>query len=740
MESKKTRIDIAGMSCSSCARAVENRLRGTKGVISAEVNFASEQAAVVYDPSKTGYRDLQKAVESAGYGLADKNAEDEQRQKMSKGRRKMIMAWIFTAPIILWMLPGMFTHSPWPNKLIFDLGMITLAAPVVFIWGRHTLAGGYKSLLNLSPNMDALIGIGASVSFATGIGSFFLPAANYAGISAMIMAFHLTGRHIEAKAKGRASEAITKLLELGAKTARILENGQEKQIPAEDLKPGDIMIVKPGEKIPADGAVIEGKSAVDESMATGESMPVEKTPGDDVIGATINQNGLLKVKAVKTGKDTFLARVIEMVRECQSSRVPIQEFADAVTRFFVPAILLISMATFFAWLVFPGFFVGIITRASSFVPWVNPEPGIFSLALLAAVAVLVIACPCALGLATPTAIMVASGMGAERGILIREGSAIQNLRGVKEVVFDKTGTLTEGRPRLTDVIPLEGFSRKEILKTAASAESGSEHPVAAAVTRQAAEENIKITPPAGFQSIPGRGIKASVDRMEVMVGSRSLSEKARVSEDIEQKMKKLEDEAKTAMLVSIDGKIAGIIAVSDKIKQGSRETIDRLESMGIRTAMLTGDNQRTAEAIAEELGITRVLYDVLPDEKVREIKRLQREFGIIAMVGDGINDAPALTQADVGIAIGSGTDIAIEASDITLVGENIAGVLSAIKLSRAAFRKIKQNLFWAYGYNTLAIPIAVAGLLHPVIAEIAMAASSISVVTNANLLRKTKLN
>ena len=741
MDNRKAVLKIGGMTCVSCARTIEKSLKKTKGVLSAEISFAAEKATVVYNPAAAGYPALKKAVESAGYSVIDEESRaGEEAQSMQRARRKMLMSWLFTVPIIIWMLPEMITHTAWPDRITFDLGMIFLAAPVVFIWGADTLRSGVKSLMTLAPNMDALIGIGTSVSFITGAGSLFLPVANYAGISAMIMAFHLTGRYVEAKARGRASEAITKLLELGAKTARVLDKGKEKEIPVEDLKPGDIMIVKPGEKIPTDGTVVEGSTAVDESMATGESMPAARGPGDEVIGATINQQGLIKVKAEKTGRDTFLSQVIKMVEECQSTRVPIQEFADRITRYFVPVILLVSLATFLSWLVFPDFFHRIILRAEIYIPWVDSGLTTFSLAIFAAVAVLVIACPCALGLATPTALMVGSGMGAEKGILIREGAAIQALKDVREIVFDKTGTLTAGKPAVTDILPEKGWAEEELLRLSASAESGSEHPVASAVVNLAGERNISIGEPSDFEAFPGRGIKAKTLGRNILIGTRALMKEIKISPETEGRLKKLEEDAKTAMLVSVDGKIAGIIAVADTIKEGAYETIDQLEKMGIRTAMLTGDNRRTAEAIAGKLGITRVLHDVLPGEKVDEIKRLQREFGIIAMVGDGINDAPALTQADVGIAIGTGTDIAIEASDITLVGESLHGVLRAINLSQATFKKIRQNLFWAYGYNTVAIPIAVFGLLHPVIAEIAMAASSISVVTNANLLRRAKID
>jgi len=529
-------------------------------------------------------------------------------------------------------------------------------------------------------------------------------------------------------------------LELGAKTARILVDGKEKEVPIEEVKLGDVMLVRPGEKIPTDGEIIEGDSAVDESMATGESMPVRKKEGDKAIGATVNQHGLLKVKATKVGKDTFLSQVIKMVEECQGSKVPIQEFADRVTSWFVPTILIVAALTFIFWLIFPDALKVVGVWATSFLPWVDPTLGVFTLSIFATVAVLVIACPCALGLATPTALMVGSGMGAENGILIREGAAIQTLKDVHTVVFDKTGTITKGKPGVTDIIPAKGFKVEEVLGLAASVEIGSEHPLGQAIVEEAKEKGTSLVEPRDFEAVTGKGVKAELNGKEVLVGSRKLVVQTRGADLMERDLKRLEEEAKTATLVASDGKIAGVIAVADTLKEDSVRAIRELERMGIETAIITGDNRGTAEAIAKKVGISRVLAEVLPDGKVDEIKRLQAEVGTVAMVGDGINDAPALTQANVGIAIGTGTDIAIEASDVTLISGNLSGVVSAIKLSRATFRKIKQNLYWAFGYNIAAIPIAMLGLLHPVIAEAAMAFSSISVVTNANRLKRVNIH
>jgi Cu+-exporting ATPase len=638
------------------------------------------------------------------------------------------------------MLVEMIGGVAWPSKTVFDLGMIALAAPVLFGPGWPTLRSAFKAIRHGSANMDVLIAMGTLISLATGPATIFFAVANYSGVAGMIMAFHLTGRFVEARAKGRASQAIKRLLELGAKTAHVLVDGEEREVPIDQVRVGDIMVVRPGEKIPTDGEVVEGESAIDESMATGESMPINKRPGDAVIGATVNQEGLLKVKATQVGRDTFLSQVIKMVEECQGSKVPIQEFADKVTAYFVPIVLGVAVATLVAWLAFPGFFQPVLSWASTFIPWVNPGVGTVTLAIVAAVAVLVIACPCALGLATPTALMVGSGIGAQNGVLIRRGEGIQTLKEVHTIVFDKTGTITKGKPEVTDLVPADGWDVARLLGTIATAESGSEHPLGRAFVERAKADGIKLENISDFTALRGRGVVARLEGREVLVGSRKLmSESGIEPAPWEAEMQRLEGEAKTAMLVAVDRQIAGVAAVADTLKDDSVAAIRELERMGVETAILSGDNQRTVEAIAREVGISRVLAEVLPDGKVDEIKRLQEEVGTVAMVGDGINDAPALTQANVGIAIGTGTDIAIEASDVTLVRGDLSSVVTAIKLSRATFRKIRQNLFWAYFYNTVAIPLAILGLLHPVIAEAAMAISSISVVTNANLLRRARI-
>jgi Cu+-exporting ATPase len=749
-EKAKTSFKVGGMTCASCSAAVEKALNKSDGVYQANVNIATEKGSVEYNPEILSKNDFREIVKNSGYELlsfedeetdkSSESAEDEisdDLKKVKAAKKKMWGTWAFTIPIMLWMIPEMFFGIAWPNMQIFNLGMIVLAIPPLFVFGRKTFITAYRAVSHGSANMDVLIAMGTGAAFITGPAVFFTPIANYAGVSAMIMAFHLTGRYIEETAKGRASQAIRKLLELGAKTATIIENGNEKEVAIENVQPGDIMLIKPGEKIPTDGEIVEGETTVDESMATGESMPVKRKEGDEVIGATVNQNGLIKVKATKVGKDTFLSQVVKMVEEAQGTKVPIQEFADKITGIFVPTVLIIATLTFISWLIFPDTLREVGFWAQSFLPWVDPTLGTFTLAIFATIAVLVIACPCALGLATPTALMVGSGIGAENGVLIRKGEAIQTMKDVHTIVFDKTGTITKGKPEVTDITAASNSSEEELLQLAASVEAGSEHPLGEAIVQGAKDREIEIKEIKNFNSVTGKGVKAEVDGKEVLVGSRKLMESAGIdTSDFEGELQRLENEAKTAMLAAADGKMLGIVAVADALKEDSVQAIAELKKLGLETAMITGDNQRTAEAIAKEVGINHVVAEVMPDGKVDKVKELQSEFGIIAMVGDGINDAPALTQANVGIAIGTGTDIAIESSDITLVRGDLSSVITAVKLSRATFKKIKQNLFWAFFYNLIAIPVAILGLLHPVIAEMAMATSSISVVTNANLLRR----
>ncbi len=744
---RKVSLKVGGMSCASCVSHVDKALSAVPGVVSASVNLATNTATVEVVRGAADTAELVNAVTQAGYEVVkddgesdDEEAEDPDERMMREARFRMSVAWAFTLPIIGWMLAEMLFGIVWPSRAAFDAGMVLLATPVLFWVGRPTYRGAWAAARHGHANMDSLIALGTGASYASGLATFFLPVASYAGVAAMIMAFHLTGRYIEEAAKGRASQAIRKLVELGAKTARILVDGREVEVAAEDLSPGDVMVVRPGESVPTDGVVLEGESTVDESMATGESLPVSKAAGDEVIGATINQAGLLKIEATKVGKDTFLSQVIKLVEECQGTKVPIQEFADRITGVFVPVVLGIATATFLAWLLIPGVMRPLM-ELGSFLPWIDVTPGVLTLAVVATVAVLVIACPCALGLATPTALMVGSGMGAESGILIRSGEAIQTLKDVRAIVFDKTGTITKGKPELTDITVVDGFEEADVLRWAGSAERGSEHPLGRAIVERADAVDLPLADPENFSAVRGKGVTASVHGSTVLVGSRTLMRDQGVDpEPLEQQMEQLEEEAKTAMLVAVDGVLAGVVAVADTLKEDSIEAIKRMHGMGIQTAMITGDNRRTAEAIGREVDIDHVCAEVLPDGKVDEIRKLQERFGIVAMVGDGINDAPALTQANVGIAIGTGTDIAIEASDVTLVSGRLSGVVSAIKLSRATFRKIKQNLFWALFYNVVMIPLAIIGWMHPVLAEIAMATSSVSVVTNANRLRRVDIS
>ncbi|MFQ6101684.1 MAG: heavy metal translocating P-type ATPase [Anaerolineae bacterium] len=740
-------LPIGGMTCASCVAHVERALSKVEGVAQASVNLATEKATVTFVPGVATLADFKQAVAGAGYEVlevtdaaaAEKEQEDEEERKMRQARFRMRVAWLFTGPIIIWMFAEMFFGIVWPNEFIFNLGMILLALPVLFWVGRRTYRSGLAAVFHGYANMDTLITLGTGVSLLTGPASFFFPVANYAGVSAMIMAFHLTGRYVEETAKGRASQAIRKLLELGAKTARVMRDGREVEVPIEEVQVGDVTVVRPGEKVPTDGIVLEGESAVDESMATGESMPVNKRPGDEAIGATINQEGLLKIEASRVGKDTFLAQVIKLVEEAQGSKVPIQEFADRVTGVFVPVVISIAVLTLLAWVLVPGLMQPLV-GTGSFLPWVNLDVGVITLAIVSTVAVLVIACPCALGLATPTALMVGSGMGAEHGILIRSGEAIQTLKDVKIVVFDKTGTITKGKPEVTDVVAVDGFTEEATLQVAASVEQGSEHPLGRAIVERAEADGLALAEPREFQALRGKGVVAQVDGQHVLVGSRRLMEEHGLDpKPLEETLRRLEEEAKTAMLVAAGGDLIGAIAVADTLKEDSLDAIRELRRMGLETAMITGDNRRTGEAIARRVGIDHVLAEVLPDGKVAEVQKLQAQFGLVAFVGDGINDAPALKQANVGVAIGTGTDIAIEASDVTLVRGELTGVVEAVNLSRATFRKIKQNLFWAFFYNVVMVPLAIIGWMHPVLAEIAMATSSVTVVTNANTLRRVEI-
>ncbi len=728
---------VSGMSCASCSQSIEKKLNNTDGVESARVNFPMEKLTVRYDPSAVSQLDIKKSVRELGYEITaeeKEEVEDRALMQLSHAARRMWFAIGLAAPIMVLMMIHMFVVAI-PNYFLI---IYVLGFPVIFIAGWETHRGAFRSLRTLQPNMNTLVTLGSLVPYLLNALTFWLEMTSFVEMATAILTLHLVGRYLEAKAKGKASQAIKKLLELGAKSARIIVEEKEIEVPTDEVRVGQVMVIRPGEKIPLDGIVIEGESNIDESMATGESLPVKKKKGDEVIGATINKQGLLKVKATKVGKDTFLSQVIKMVEECQGSKVPIQEFADRVTGYFVPVVIFLSIMAFATWMIFPDFHVSIVEFFNF--PWSTTALPIFSLAILATIAVLVISCPCALGLATPTAIMVGSGLGAEKGILIRKGEAIQTMKSVKMIALDKTGTITKGKPEVTDLIPLNGFEAKELLLYTASVEAASEHPLGEAIVNHARQKEIELKKVLNFSALTGIGVFGNVGNRRILVGSYKLMDKENIPyAEYKKELEALEDQAKTAMLVAVDKNIAGIVAVADTLKEDSAAAIAEIEKMGIRTAMITGDNKRTAKAIASKVGMSRYLAEVLPNEKVAEIKKLQKEYGIVAMVGDGINDAPALKQANVGIAIGAGTDIAIESADITLISGQLSAIISAIKLSNATFSKIKQNYFWAWFYNAIAIPAAFLGLIHPVIGAGAMATSSFSVVLNSTRIRRANI-
>lgn len=752
---KTTTIQIEGMHCTNCANAVDKQLQAIEGVTSAVVNYATESAVVQYDRD-IAFDEFESAIKNAGYSvLKDQSdsiskaelSEKREENKLSKAKKDMIWSWGATIPMLIWMLPMWITGYMFLGMLGMEIGMIILSSFVIFVPGRETLVSALRSSKNLNPNMDVLIAIGSLAALSTGFVTL-LHALGYgpqfhsfAMIAGMIMAFHLTGRYIETKAKGSASQAIRQLLTLEAKEASVLRDGAELKIPVQELRIGDIMLVRPGEKIPTDGEVIEGESSVDESIATGESMPVDKHTGDMVIGATINSTGVLKVKASKVGSDTFLSQIIRMVEEAQGTKIPIQEFADRVTAIFVPIVLVLAGLTLASWLIFPEFFKGIVFWASDFIPWIDTTWSKTSLAFYATIAVLVIACPCALGLATPTALMVGSGLGATNGILIRKGEAIQLMKDVDTIVLDKTGTITKGKPEVTDVFVIESTSSDEVLRYAASVEDNSEHPLARAIVDAAFDKKLELIKTTSFNSTTGKGVNASVEGVEVSIGTPALhqSNGVEISDQFLSRKEELEAQAKTVVIVSIDNTVMGLIAIADEVKDDSQEAISKLKNQGLKVVMLTGDNARTGQAIGKKVGVDKVIAEVLPDQKSAIIQKLQMEGRVVAMVGDGINDAPALTQANIGIAMGTGTDVAIESGDIVLAKGSLSGLLRAINLSKETFKKIKQNLFWAFFYNLIMIPLAILGFLHPLLAEIAMAFSSINVVLNSKSLQNKEI-
>ena len=737
-KNEKMSMRVEGMTCATCVNRVEQTLKKLDGVSEVTVNIATDMARFRYDTKQIRLSQIKKAVSDVGYTLVmeqkQDDGEDPEVIKMNTAKKRMLYSAIIAGTMMLMMVIHMLIR-PIPGYTYF---VAVMAIPVIFYLGRHVHMASYRSLKNLRPNMDVLVSMGSLPPYLIGLSGLFLPITTFMEMATAIMTFHLIGKFLESRAKGKASQAIKKLVELGAKTARIEVDGDELEVPVNELEVGDTMIVRPGEKIPMDGKVVEGESTIDESIATGESMPVKRGVGDEVIGATINKQGLLRIKVSKTGDDTFLSQVIKLVEECQGTKVPIQEFADKVTGYFVPVVMLLTVLTFTSFLVFTDFHVRILSTFDGILPWINVDQSPLTLAFITATAVLVIACPCALGLGTPTALMVGSGKGADNGILIRNGEAVQTLKDIKAIAFDKTGTLTYGKPVVTDYKAIDDDNY--LLKVAASLEKGSEHPLAQSILAKVKELKINTEKIANFQAVTGKGITATMNGKKIMIGNRKLLEENAIDyQTLETEMEELENEAKTVVMVAEDNNLLGYLAIADELKDNAQAVIKKIEAMGIKTAMITGDNERTAKAIAKKVGTSHVLANVLPDGKVDEVKKLQKDYGLVAMVGDGINDAPALKQANVGMAIGTGTDVAIEAADVTLVRGDLETILSAIVLSKGIFRKIKQNYFWAWFYNAVAIPFAMLGLLHPMIGAAAMSLSSLNVVYNSLRLRKLSL-
>lgn len=727
-------LQISGMTCASCANRIEKGLNKVEGVSKANVNFALETASVEYSPSEVGLADMVTKIEKLGFkarAKEDRNEEDETRQQaeIDQQKGKFIFAAILSFPLFWSMVSHFeFTSFIWlPELLMNPFVQLAIATPVQFVVGWQFYVGAYKALKNKSANMDVLVALGTSAAYFyslylsimwIGTGTHMVDL--YFEAAAIIITLILLGKLFEVQAKGRTSQAIKKLIGLQAKTALVLRDGQEVHISVEDVLAGDVVIVKPGEKVPVDGEVIEGRSAIDESMLTGESIPVDKSVGDTTIGATLNKNGVLKIKATKVGKETALAQIIKVVEEAQGSKAPIQRLVDVVAGIFVPIVVGIATATFFVWYL-----------------WVTP--GDFGGSLVNSIAILVVACPCALGLATPTSIMAGSGRSAEFGILFKGGEHLETTHRIDTVLLDKTGTVTKGKPELTDVLPHE-IDEILLLQLVGAAEKNSEHPLAEALVAGIVEKNIQLPEPTDFEALPGYGIRANINGRELLVGTRKLMGKHEIQiESAEEKMIQLESQGKTAMLIAIDGKYAGLVAVADTVRETSKEAIERLKKMGLEVIMVTGDNYRTAQAIAAQVGIEHVRAEVLPEQKAEEVKKLREQGKKVAMVGDGINDAPALAMADIGMAIGTGTDVAMEAADVTLMRGDLKGIADAILMSKKTMRNIKQNLFWAFLYNTAAIPVAAVGLLAPWVAGAAMAFSSVSVVLNALRLQKVKL-
>lgn len=748
-------LAISGMHCAACVGRVESALKRVAGVTGASVNLLAESATVTVDPVSVHSTELIEAIEAAGYDarvvdsgdlVARQQDADNDAATNSKGAEasdltlRFLVATALTAPLLVMAMgPHLFEHSPLMAMSMsprWNWIQAALTAPVLFWAGISFYRGAWIALRQRSSDMNVLISLGTLAAFGYSLAVTVAPevfsrlaiaSGVYYETAAMIVTLILMGRLLESVARRNAGNAIKKLIDLQPRTARLVGDGPERDVPISAVQVGDHILVRPGEKVPIDGVVISGSSSIDESMLTGESLPVEKSPGDSVTGATINQRGAFTVEARRIGKDTALSRIVRLVELAQSSRAPIQRLADKITSYFVPIVLMLAVATFAVW-----------------ESW-GPEPR-FVYALTAFVAVLIIACPCALGLATPTAITVGTGRGAQIGVLIKDARVLELLHNVGTVVIDKTGTLTEGRPVLTDILVVNGFAEAEVLQLAVAVERASEHPLAAAVVAGALERGLSVSDGASdFYASPGLGVEALVGDRQVVIGSATFLEERKIvyAEALTDEMHEMETEGKTAMLIGVDGRLAGAIGVADTVRTSAAPAVARMKAFGVRIVMLTGDNRRTAEAVARQVGITRILANVLPAQKSAEVKRLQKEGGVVAMVGDGINDAPALAQADIGIAIGSGTDVAIDAADVVLMRSDINGVADAISLSRATMRTIRQNLIFAFGYNALGIPIA-AGVLYPItgkllspmIASAAMALSSVSVVTNALRLRR----
>ena len=724
-------LKISGMHCAGCVGSVEGALRKVDGVEEAIVNLTLEKATI---SGSVDSENLLSAVEKTGYGAELLKSEaflDLQvkiDEKVETAFSQMKIAWGFTIPAMIWMGIHMISGKTWLSMEGMEFGIFILSALVCFVPGRVTLMSALKSAIHLSPNMDVLIALGSLAALSTGIIKSYIEIHSFAGVAGMIMSFHLTGRYIETKARGRSSEAIQKLMSLGAKQATVLNmENNEVQINVRSLIVGQIVIVRAGETVPTDGIIKEGCATIDESIVTGESVPVTKNIGDDVIGGTICANSTIKVEVTKIGSETFLAKVIQMVEHAQTTKVPIQVFADRVVAIFVPVILILAISTFFVWNFFPTQMKQLAQIFSDFFPWINLDLSPMGMAIYAAIAVLVIACPCALGLATPTALMVGTGLGAENGILIRDGVAIQKLNEVNLILFDKTGTLTSGKPNVKKVHQISNIMENDLIRMAASLEKESTHPLANAIVKLAEENELELDPISEIEVMSGKGISGKYGSATLKVGSASF-----INYTTELAM------AGTPVFLSLNDECIAIFEIEDAVRSDSADTISSLKSAGYKCVLVTGDKKEIADTLSIQLNIDHVHAEVLPDEKANIVNSYQSEGFVVAMVGDGINDAPAIAQADVGIAMGSGTDIAIETGEIVLAKSDLSAVLRATQLANATFNTIKQNLFWAFIYNIVAIPLAFAGLLHPVIAEVAMALSSISVVGNSNRLKSIK--